>query len=277
MKLLLIRHLSGVDLSNGFRPYAEHWRKVGYQAIESSPRMVPDIDEFRRVLKGEGFAWVPQVFSNTGNGGGSVALHLSTLKEQIEECLEGSPLFLNVHSGSDAWTLNEAEDFYSAVRDLELRLGVICSHKTHRSRYFGNPWNTDRLLQRMPAIKLTADFSHWVCVAERLLADAAAIFSRLAKLLPSHPCAHRLRAGTAGSGPAFPGMATTFADTRTMVGRDLVGAKVAWHENNDAHAGIWAAALSAHPSLYSATRRRSRVDLRLDGTTSGTTLRCLVK
>lgn len=34
MKLFLVRHLWGVDLSDGFEPYLERWREVGYQAIE---------------------------------------------------------------------------------------------------------------------------------------------------------------------------------------------------------------------------------------------------
>jgi hypothetical protein len=32
-----------------------------------------------------------------------------------------------------------------------------------------NPWTTRDLLKAVPGLKLTCDFSHWVCVAERLL------------------------------------------------------------------------------------------------------------
>jgi hypothetical protein len=136
----------------------------------------------RRFLKDEAFQWVPQVFSNMGqNGGGSVAVHLASLREQVEECVDDKPLFVSAHTGSDAWSLNEAEDFYAAARDMEAELGIAISHETHRSRYFGTPWNTYRLLERIPDVKLTCDFSHWVCVAERLLEDAAPILSRAAK------------------------------------------------------------------------------------------------
>lgn len=179
MRLLLVRHLWGVDLGNGLVPYLERWREVGYEALESSPRMVPDIGELNRTLKSEGLQWIPQVFSNMQNGGGSVADHLRTLMEQIEECLDAAPLFFNAHTGSDAWTENEAEDFYGAVREIETKLGILCVHETHRSRYFGNPWNTYRLLEKMPDLRLTADFSHWVCVAERLLGDADQLLSRI--------------------------------------------------------------------------------------------------
>lgn len=60
-------------------------------------------------------------------------------------------------------------------------------HETHRGRVMGNPWYTARLLDRLGlVIKLlfilgrfdnlwiTADFSHWVVVSERLLNGSAA-------------------------------------------------------------------------------------------------------
>ncbi len=181
MKLFLVRHLWGVDLTSGLKPHLAHWREIGYQALEFSPRIVPYTPELRRVLKDEGLAWIPQVFSNMKNGGGTVEVHLASLREQIEECLDGEPWFFNAHTASDAWSLDEAEDFYSAVKNMEEQLGVVINHETHRSRFFGNPWNTCRLLKRIPDIRLTADFSHWVCVAERLLADAGPIFSRVAQ------------------------------------------------------------------------------------------------
>ncbi len=181
MVLSLVRHLWGVDLSRGYRKHLAGWRKIGYTAIESSPRAVPDPQELYGVLQSEGLAWIPQVFSHMFVGGGNVALHLASLREQIQECLPASPLFFNAHSGSDAWTLDEAEEFYLRVAELETEMRVTISHETHRSRYFGNPWNTMRLLERVPGVKLTCDFSHWVCVAERLLGDAAGVFTRAAR------------------------------------------------------------------------------------------------
>lgn len=179
MELLLVRHLWGVDLSCGFGPHLERWRRVGYRAIEGSPRRGALGEELSHVLREEGFFWIPQVFSNLQTPGGSVPEHLTSLRTQIEGCIDSQPLFFNAHTGSDTWEANEAEDFYEAILEMEASLGVLVCHETHRSRYFGNPWNTYRLLQRIPGVKLTADFSHWVCVAERLLSDAAPLISRV--------------------------------------------------------------------------------------------------
>ena len=136
---------------------------------------MPDRSLFHRTLKQEQLAWIPQVFSNQFVPAGTVAEHLLSLKTQIEECLDENPLFINGHTGSDAWSTAEAEDFYGAALELEKSIGVTLAHETHRARYFGNPWNTQRILQRFPSLKLTCDYSHWVCVAERLLQDCAGI------------------------------------------------------------------------------------------------------
>lgn len=181
MNLSLVRHLWGVDLSRGYIPYLEDWHRLEYKILESSPRLVPDLTELRRVLAGEGLGWIPQVFSNMFLGAASVETHLSSMREQIEECLDADPLFFNAHSGSDAWSLEEAEEFYLRVGEMESELGCVIVHETHRSRCFGHPWNTIRLLDRVSGLKLTCDFSHWVCYAERLLADADSVIERAAR------------------------------------------------------------------------------------------------
>lgn len=181
MDLLLVRHLWGVDLSNGYAPYLKGWRELGYGALESNSRMVPDRELLLRAIREEEFRWIPQVYSNQFAGGGTVSAHLASLRQQIEECLDEDPLFINAHTGSDAWTVPEAEDFYGAALELERELGVAISHETHRMRTFGNPWATRAIITRFPELKLTCDFSHWVCVAERLLEDCTDIIELSAR------------------------------------------------------------------------------------------------
>jgi hypothetical protein len=175
MKLKLLRHLWGVDGTLGYDHHLPRWREVGYEALEISIRLVPDRPAFLRFLKESGLQWVPQIFSRDFVPGGTVREHLDSLRQQIEECLNQQPLFFNAHSGSDTWSLEQAEDFYGAMLEMERRLGLTIAHETHRLRYFGNPWTTRLILERYPELKLTCDFSHWVCVAERLLPDCGEI------------------------------------------------------------------------------------------------------
>ena len=171
MKLKLVRHLWGVDLSRGLEPHLPRWREVGYHALETPLFNLPDRTAFLRFIKENGFQWVPQIFSHYFVPGGTAREHLDSLRAQIEECLDHSPLFFNAHSGYDNWANAEAEDFYGQVLALEKQIGVPISHETHRQRYFGTPWQTRHILSKFPELRVTCDFSHWVCVCERLLPD----------------------------------------------------------------------------------------------------------
>lgn len=175
MKLKLVRHLWGVNQQHGLETFLPRWRDAGYEALEASWRGVQDKREFLRFLKKNRFDWIPQIFTNDFVPGDSVHRHLDSLKEQVEQCLKHKPLFFNAHSGSDAWCFAEAEDFYGEALEFERKIGVPIAHETHRQRYFGNPWATRAILQKFSGLKLTCDFSHWVCVAERLLEDCTPI------------------------------------------------------------------------------------------------------
>lgn len=181
MKLQLVRHLWGVDHTHGLEHYLPRWRDAGYEVIESSLRISPDSAALLRFLTTSGWRMIPQVFSRDFTPGGSVREHLDSLAGQIEFHLDHEPLFFNAHSGSDTWSLAEAVDFYGAALDLERRCGVAIAHETHRLRCFGNPWTTRHVLEHHPDLKLTCDFSHWVCVAERLLEDCGDIIALAAR------------------------------------------------------------------------------------------------
>jgi len=181
MKLTLVRHLWGVDHTHGLNHHLPRWREAGYEVIESAFHFSPNRDALLAFLKHSGWRWIPQVFSRDFTPGGTVREHLDSLRRQIEDCLPHNPLFINAHSGSDTWSLTEAEDFYGAALELERRLGLALAHETHRLRCFGNPWTTRAILERFPDLKLTCDFSHWVCVAERLLEDCGPIIKLAAR------------------------------------------------------------------------------------------------
>jgi hypothetical protein len=67
-----------------------------------------------------------------------------------------------------------------APSKLEAKGGVAIAHETHRGRILFNPWTTSRLLTRFPDLKLCCDFSHWVCVCERLIEDQIGIIRQCA-------------------------------------------------------------------------------------------------
>lgn len=176
MNLVLVRHLWGVDLSAGVQPHLARWREVGYSAIETTAGVWRDHPALAR----EGFRLIAGVYTDHGRADRGVREHLASLREQVEEAAACSPVLINAHTGLDRFGPAETEDLFHAALELERSIGIPLCHETHRRRCLATPWATAEILGKFPNLKLTADFSHWVCVAERLLEDFGDVIARAA-------------------------------------------------------------------------------------------------
>ncbi|MBK8019960.1 MAG: sugar phosphate isomerase/epimerase [Chloroflexi bacterium] len=83
------------------------------------------------------------------------------------------PVRINLHSGRDSMTPNAAAEFFAEALRVEAQIGVPVGHETHRGRILFTPWTTAALLRQFKDLKITADYSHWVNVCERLPDDEA--------------------------------------------------------------------------------------------------------
>ncbi len=101
----------------------------------------------------------------------SAERQLEDFSRQAEAALECEPLFLTVLAGCDAWPVAQSVEFFGRALERARELGVTASFETHRSRPTFHPWATRRLLEQLPALRLTCDFSHWCCVCERLVLE----------------------------------------------------------------------------------------------------------
>jgi sugar phosphate isomerase/epimerase len=144
-----------------------------FDGIEGPPPAAPAkrID-FLKKLKAAKLDYIAEICTAGGyvpHREASPADHLKSLAAKAQEALECSPLFLSIIAGCDAWSVSQSVDFFGAALSLMEKLGVTASFETHRSRSFFNPWTTCDILNQLPALKLTCDFSHWCVVCERLI------------------------------------------------------------------------------------------------------------
>ena len=109
-----------------------------------------------------------------------VADQLADLEQQLEACLSLAPLKVTVITGSDSWSWSEQERFWSRAIVLAEASGLAVSFETHRSRSLANPWAMADWLGAFPALRLTADLSHWCVVAERLMTPELAPIQAMA-------------------------------------------------------------------------------------------------
>ena len=174
MELLLIRHLWGV--SGQAEELFPTLKDLGYRGIEAPVPPAKERERFRELLDRYGFEFIAQIFTR----GTSVGEHLESFRQQINEAKFLRPRLINAHSGRDAWDDAEAARFFEQALPIEAGEGMAVAHETHRGRVFFNPWVTRRMLARYDDLKLCCDFSHWVCVSERLLDDEIEILQQAA-------------------------------------------------------------------------------------------------
>ncbi|MCG8608379.1 sugar phosphate isomerase/epimerase, partial [bacterium] len=176
MKLSLFRHLWGVE---------EAWETVfpkiedlGYAGVET--HLLPSQNERQQLselIKRHNFRFIAMLFTE----GETVEEHTASFEKQVIETLPFEPVVINCHSGVDAWTEKESHQFFEEVLEMERKHHIPIAHETHRGRILYNPWTTSRLLNQFSEIKLCSDFSHWVCVCERLIDDQIEIIEKCAE------------------------------------------------------------------------------------------------
>ena len=172
MRLLLFRSLwtNGFDL-----PAALADCRTGpFDGVEGPvPLAMADRQEFAARLADSGVPFIAEI----ATGGGYVPTerspgrHFDDFCRRAEAAMVCSPLFLTILGGCDGWPVAQSVEFFGRVIARAAELGVVASIETHRSRPTFSPWSTRELLERLPELRLTCDFSHWCCVCERLVLE----------------------------------------------------------------------------------------------------------
>ncbi|KAB8233576.1 hypothetical protein BDV23DRAFT_174494 [Aspergillus alliaceus] len=179
-QILRFRSTWGVETGDNY----EKWQKwfptlkaQGYVGIEVDIAPLPSISPIRRIADEAGLEIIVMVHSKWPCyvGPKPVGLtpkdHLESYRTQLKIAKSLRPFKINAHSGDDGWTVEQAVEFFEGTLAIDAELGLtgLVSHETHRNRAFFNPYNTAQVLKRIPTLQVTADFSHFVVVCERLL------------------------------------------------------------------------------------------------------------
>jgi len=156
--------------------------KAGYAGVECPivTAMNYGIPQFRKLLDDHKLDYIGMVFTDGPVAPGfdqkwqsrhpvpsrDVNRHLDVFRSQIDECMAMRPIKINCHTGNDYMTRSQMEKLFSGALEFEKKVPVPVMHETHRKRALHSPWATRDLLPVFPQLKLVADLSHWVCVAE---------------------------------------------------------------------------------------------------------------
>jgi sugar phosphate isomerase/epimerase len=112
-----------------------------------------------------------KIISHIATEGATPAEHLQSLENHYLRAVELNPLFINCHTGKDHFPFADSMRIFETAENLAAEHGVPIRHETHRGRALFSATATREFLRHLPELRLTADFSHWVCVHESDLSD----------------------------------------------------------------------------------------------------------
>lgn len=164
MQLVLVKSTWGME--EPLPAALERMAAAGYDGVEIVVPPFPPVDAAtqRATVRASGLEPVPLVLGPDTR---------DAYRASIEAAASYGPRQITSHTGVDAWSDAEAVDFLGWALELEREIGIPINHETHRTRILYTPWRTAAILRQLPDLRIVADYSHWVCVAERLLADRA--------------------------------------------------------------------------------------------------------
>jgi hypothetical protein len=143
-------------------------KDAGFDGVEMPvPRNRAERDRLGSLLNEIGLDLVVQVRAE----GSAVDEQIDFLGKELNSASGLNTLLTNVHCGKDYWPLTENIRVISIAQRLASELGIKILHETHRARATFCTTSTMDIIDALPEIRFTADFSHWCCVHNSLLQD----------------------------------------------------------------------------------------------------------
>lgn len=150
-----------------FKTFLDKIKAIGYDGFDI---WIPDKKSEKKLL----FDYLQQhemyiVAHQHAAQGSTFKMFKSSFVKNLYTCAEPEPLLINSHTGRDYFTLDQNVELLDAAQEFSEKTGITVVHETHRGRFGYSPQAMEIILNMRNNIKLTADFSHWVCVTESML------------------------------------------------------------------------------------------------------------
>ena len=141
---------------------------AGFDGVEMPvPRNRTERDRLGSLLNEIGLDLIVQIRSS----GATVDDQIDFLEKELNSALGLNTLLTNVHCGKDYWPLEENIRVISIAQRLASELGIKILHEAHRARATFCTTTAMDIIDALPEIRFTADFSYWCCVHNSLLQD----------------------------------------------------------------------------------------------------------
>ena len=150
--------------------YEEQFKKIseaGYDGVETGRIKAEEVDQVLELLEKYDLLLICQQWTE----GKTAGAHMESFIRQADINVRLKPVAINSHTGKDHFDTLSNLKILKGIKSYEERMGIPVFHETHRGRFAFASQVTSGYLDIMPKLKLTADLSHWCCVAESYLED----------------------------------------------------------------------------------------------------------
>jgi hypothetical protein len=158
MELKLLKCDWGMEHLGGMAERLKAYAEAGYDGVECATFGTDPI-EFKDMTQALGLDYVAMMFCDDE----------SAFEQQLEVVKKTGPILVNCHPGRDYFDLDRSLRFFSEVKEMATGIDAEVVFETHRTRCLYSPWTTQRILEALPWLRITADFSHFTNVAENPL------------------------------------------------------------------------------------------------------------
>lgn len=98
-------------------------------------------------------------------------IHREIYRKHLLNLADANPLFINSQTGKDYFSPEDNTELINIAFQIERETGIPVIHETHRGKFSFALHITRQYLEKIPALELGLDLSHWCNVAESLLHD----------------------------------------------------------------------------------------------------------
>lgn len=97
--------------------------------------------------------------------------HKTNYAKELSILASVKPIKINAQTGKDYYSFEQNAELFAIADRISLETAIPICHETHRNKALFAAHISYDFFQKLPDLKITADFSHWCNVAESLLED----------------------------------------------------------------------------------------------------------
>lgn len=152
-----------------FEEFCQDAKNAGYDGVEMPFSLVDkERDSQIRILKDSGLKLISQHWETFEP---DFEKHKTEYEMRLRNLVKTEPEFISSQTGRDWFSFEKNLELLALAASVAEESGVKITHETHRGKMMFAAHIARLFLEKLPALRLTLDISHWCNVAETLLHD----------------------------------------------------------------------------------------------------------